>query len=79
MGVETGTGAAASTGRAGIVITGASSGIGEACAIHLDRQGFRVFAGVRTERDGAAVMVSAINRLRQEGMSVLESVKAGAQ
>ncbi|CAI4033211.1 11-cis retinol dehydrogenase [Nitrospira tepida] len=63
MGVETGTGAAASTGRAGIVITGASSGIGEACAMHLDRQGFRVFAGVRAERDRAALRAKASSRL----------------
>jgi NAD(P)-dependent dehydrogenase (short-subunit alcohol dehydrogenase family) len=32
-----------------VVITGASSGIGQACAMELDRRGFRVFAGVRSE------------------------------
>jgi NAD(P)-dependent dehydrogenase (short-subunit alcohol dehydrogenase family) len=35
-----------------VVITGASSGIGEACAHHLHDRGFRVFAGFRNESDG---------------------------
>jgi NAD(P)-dependent dehydrogenase (short-subunit alcohol dehydrogenase family) len=41
-----------STASPAIVITGASTGIGRACALELDRRGFRVFAGVRNE--GAA-------------------------
>lgn len=34
-----------------VVVTGASTGIGEACALHLDRLGSKVFAGVRKEAD----------------------------
>ena len=34
-----------------VVVTGASSGIGEACALRLVRTGRKVFAGVRTEAD----------------------------
>lgn len=39
----------------GIVVTGASSGIGEACALYLDELGYRVFAGVRNPADGEAL------------------------
>lgn len=35
-----------------VVITGASTGIGAACALHLDRLGYRIFAGVRRPADG---------------------------
>ncbi|MER5216260.1 SDR family oxidoreductase [Streptomyces sp. NPDC002838] len=38
-------------GRA-VLVTGASTGLGRACAIHLEQAGFRVFAGVRKESDG---------------------------
>jgi NAD(P)-dependent dehydrogenase (short-subunit alcohol dehydrogenase family) len=36
-----------------VVVTGASSGLGRAAAIHLSELGYRVFAGVRTESSGA--------------------------
>src|SRR5260370_32332147 len=38
-----------------IVITVASSGIGEACALHFDKKGYRVFAGVRKTSDGESL------------------------
>ncbi|MFD9069050.1 SDR family oxidoreductase [Streptomyces lasiicapitis] len=44
-----------------VVITGASSGLGQHCALHLERHGFRVFAGVRRAEDG--------ERLRKESTS----------
>jgi NAD(P)-dependent dehydrogenase (short-subunit alcohol dehydrogenase family) len=42
-----------------VVITGSSSGIGRACALTLDRNGFRVFAGVRKSADGDALRGAA--------------------
>ena len=42
-----------------IVVTGASSGIGKACALQLDKLGFRVFAGVRREMDSDALRCEA--------------------
>ena len=46
-----------------VVITGASTGIGRECALYLDRRGYRVFAGVRREEDGAALRAAASERL----------------
>jgi NAD(P)-dependent dehydrogenase (short-subunit alcohol dehydrogenase family) len=46
-----------------IVITGASSGIGRATALLLDRRSFRVFAGVRKANDGRALEADASGRL----------------
>ena len=46
-----------------IVITGASSGIGRATALHLDRLHFRVFAGVRKRADGRALEEAASDLL----------------
>ena len=41
-----------SAGRGAVVITGTSTGIGAATAVHLAETGFHVFAGVRREADG---------------------------
>lgn len=60
-------------GRA-IVITGASTGIGAACAIHLDRLGFKVFAGVRKPEDGLALQKAGSERLVPVELDVTDFV-----
>jgi len=47
-----------------ILVTGASTGIGEACALHFDRQGWEVFAGVRRTEDGERLRSQGSDRLR---------------
>jgi NAD(P)-dependent dehydrogenase (short-subunit alcohol dehydrogenase family) len=49
-----------------VLVTGASSGIGRACALHVDGLGYRVFAGVRSE--------SAAESLRRAGSGRLAPV-----
>ncbi|HVA73177.1 MAG TPA: SDR family oxidoreductase [Acidimicrobiales bacterium] len=46
-----------------ILVTGASTGIGEACALDLDRHGHKVYAGVRRSADGDQLASKASDRL----------------
>lgn len=46
-----------------VVITGASTGIGEACALLLDKLGFSVFAGVRKDIDAQKLKQKASQKL----------------
>lgn len=46
-----------------VVVTGASTGIGRACALDLDRKGWRVYAGVRRTADADSLRTLASNRL----------------
>jgi NAD(P)-dependent dehydrogenase (short-subunit alcohol dehydrogenase family) len=61
-----------------VVITGASSGIGKACALRLDETGVRVFAGVRSEEDGTSLRREASDRLTPLllDVTVPESIEA---
>ena len=56
-----------------VVITGASTGIGEACALHLDQLGWRVFAGVRKDADGEALRRKASARLMPVRIEVTDA------
>ena len=55
-----------------ILITGASSGIGAATALHLDRCGMEVFAGVRA-LDGDDALAGASERLRRISLDVTDA------
>jgi NAD(P)-dependent dehydrogenase (short-subunit alcohol dehydrogenase family) len=46
-----------------VVVTGASTGIGRATALLLDRYGYRVFAGVRKEADAERLAADGSDRL----------------
>lgn len=64
-----------------IVITGTSTGIGEACVLYLDYLGFYVFAGVRKAADGQALQRKASDRLRTLYLDVTDagSIHAAAE
>ena len=49
--------------RGYVVVTGTSTGIGAATALHLAEGGFHVFAGVRQEADGEALRAHAPDKL----------------
>lgn len=53
-----------------VLITGASSGIGEGCALRLDALGYRVFAGVRKQADGEALRGKSSGRLTPVSLDV---------
>lgn len=64
-----------------VFITGASTGIGEACALTLDSYGFQVFAGVRKTTDADALRAKASDRLTPILIDVTqsESIQAGVE
>ena len=57
-----------------VVITGASTGIGAACALHLDQLGWRVFAGVRKQGDAEALRAQGSARLTPISLDVTDTV-----
>jgi NAD(P)-dependent dehydrogenase (short-subunit alcohol dehydrogenase family) len=55
-----------------VVITGASTGIGRASALYLDRLGYRVFAGVRKQADAESLADEGSDRLTPITIDVTE-------
>ncbi len=61
-----------------VVVTGASSGIGAACAQRLDAAGMRVFAGVRREADAEALARRCSSRLTPLRLDVTDAAQIAA-
>ncbi len=58
-----------------VLITGASSGIGRACALEMDRAGWRVFATVRRESDARQLQSDASERLQPILLDVTDAAQ----
>jgi NAD(P)-dependent dehydrogenase (short-subunit alcohol dehydrogenase family) len=56
-----------------VLITGASTGIGRATALHLDAAGWRVYAGVRKEGDAASLREAGSGRLEPLTLDVTDA------
>jgi len=63
------------------LVTGASTGIGRATALRLDAGGWRVFAGVRKEKDAASLRDAARGELEPVMLDVTEAsqIEAAAE
>jgi NAD(P)-dependent dehydrogenase (short-subunit alcohol dehydrogenase family) len=64
--------------RGAVLITGASTGIGRACAEHLDSLGFTVFAGVRKQSDADLLGESGSGRTQALMLDVTDSQSIAA-
>jgi NAD(P)-dependent dehydrogenase (short-subunit alcohol dehydrogenase family) len=61
-----------------VLITGASTGIGRATAVRLDRAGWRVFAGVRKEADAESLRGEGSERMEPVMLDVLDAEQISA-
>jgi len=58
-----------------VLITGASSGIGRACALRMDRAGWQVFATVRKDSDANRLESEASARLQTVPLDVTDAIQ----
>ncbi len=63
--------------RQAVVVSGASTGIGRAIALHLDARGLRVFAGVRRDEDGEGLRAEAGELLTPVRLDVTDAAEVG--
>jgi len=66
---------------AAILVTGASTGIGRACALHLAARGNTVYAGVRKQADADSLTSEALGTLKPLTLDVTDepSIRASVQ
>ncbi|MGD9327912.1 MAG: SDR family oxidoreductase [Cyclobacteriaceae bacterium] len=55
-----------------VLITGASTGIGRACALYLDNEGYKVYAGVRNSEDFDSLLKAGSDRIQPVILDVCE-------
>ena len=61
-----------------VLVTGASSGIGKATALYLDERGWRVFAGIRQQRDADHLRAQASATLTPLFLDVTDGAQIAA-
>ncbi|MCC5601594.1 SDR family NAD(P)-dependent oxidoreductase [Nostoc favosum] len=67
--------------KGAVVITGTSTGLGREIALFLDKKGYRVFAGVRTEKDAESLKQAAYGNLTPIIMDITkeEQIRAASE
>lgn len=63
--------------KGGVVVTGASTGIGRACALDLSARGFRVFAGIREPSAGESLAEEAAGLLEPLALDITDNDQLG--
>jgi NAD(P)-dependent dehydrogenase (short-subunit alcohol dehydrogenase family) len=61
-----------------VLVTGSSTGIGRATALRFDRDGWRVFAGVRREEDAESLRAGGSDRLVPVTLDITDATQVGA-
>lgn len=61
-----------------VLVTGASTGIGRATALRMDREGWRVFAGVRKQPDADSLREAGSERLEPLILDVTDAAQIAA-
>jgi short-subunit dehydrogenase len=67
--------------KGAVVITGASTGVGKATALLLERQGYQVFAGVRQQKDAESLKLNSSGNLTPIILDVtkIEQIKSASK